>query len=88
MSLKVYFLVVHLDYFLEHLAHIGEKHGKRFHQNIKITETRYQGRWNVTMMADYCWSLKRDGMNTDTGRNSKRKLVPHIYKLKSTKQLN
>jgi len=23
-------------------------------------ERRYQGRWNVNMMADYCWTLRRD----------------------------
>ena len=26
-------------------------------------EERYQGTWGETMMADYCWTLKRDCVN-------------------------
>jgi hypothetical protein len=36
------------------------KVGERFHQDIKKMETRYQGRWNVNMMGDYCSLLHRD----------------------------
>ncbi|XP_032457706.1 serine/arginine repetitive matrix protein 4-like [Nasonia vitripennis] len=35
-------------------------------------ENRYQGRWNVNMMADFCWTLKRD-IKTN---NKKRKRNP------------
>lgn len=52
MSLKVHFLHSHLDYFPENLGAVSEEMGERFH--------RYQGRWNTTMMADYCWMLHRD----------------------------
>ena len=38
---------------------IFEEQGERFHQNICEMESRYKGRWNANMMADYCWSLKR-----------------------------
>jgi len=60
MSLKVHFLFSHLDYFPDNLGDFSEEMGERFHQDIKIMETRYQGRWEVSMMADYCWMMDRD----------------------------
>ena len=53
MSIKVH-------YFHSHLGDVSEEQGERFHQNVKVMEERYQGRWNCNMMADYCWSLMRD----------------------------
>jgi hypothetical protein len=60
MSLKVHFLASHPDYFPEILGAGSEEQGERFHQDIKEMERRYQGRWNVNMMADCCWTLRRD----------------------------
>ncbi|GBP44778.1 Alpha-globin transcription factor CP2 [Eumeta japonica] len=40
------------------LGNYSEEQGKRFHQDLKVMEERYQGRWDCHMMADYCWSLK------------------------------
>lgn len=60
MSLKVHFLDSHLDKFPENLGHYSEEQGERFHQDIKEMERRYQGFWDVNMLADYCWNLKRD----------------------------
>ncbi|CAH2095971.1 unnamed protein product [Euphydryas editha] len=60
MSLKVHFLHSHLDYFPDNLGDVSEEQGERFHQDIKEMEKRYQGRWNVSMLADYCWTLQRD----------------------------
>lgn len=60
MSLKVHFLFSHLDYFPDNLGDFSEEMGERFHQDIKVMETRYQGRWDISMMADYCWMIKRD----------------------------
>ena len=52
MSLKVYFLHSHLDYFPENLGVYSEEQGEGFHRDIlKIT---YQGRLHVNMMVDYC----------------------------------
>lgn len=59
MSVKLHFLDSHLDYFPANLGAYSEEQGERFHQDICAMESRYQGRWNVNMMADYCWSLKR-----------------------------
>lgn len=60
MSLKLHFLDSHLDFFPENLGDNSDEQGERFHQDIKEMENRYQGRWDVHMMADYCWSLKRE----------------------------
>ncbi|GBO03000.1 hypothetical protein AVEN_199572-1, partial [Araneus ventricosus] len=60
MSLKVHFLDSHLDYFPENLSAVREEQGERFHQDIKEMERRYQGKLNVSRIADYCWMLQRD----------------------------
>lgn len=61
MSYKIHFLHAHLNHFPKNLGDLSEEQGERFHQDIKVMETRYKGRWGVNMMADYCWMLKRDG---------------------------
>lgn len=60
MSIKVHFLHSHLDRFPHNLGDLSEEQGERFHQDMKVMEERYQGRWDRHMMADYCWSLQRD----------------------------
>ena len=60
MSIKLYFLYSHLDRFLENLDDLSDEQGERFHQDISKMEVRYQERWDVAMLADYCWSIKRD----------------------------
>jgi len=60
MNLKIHFLDSHLDWFPENLGNYSEEQGERFHQDIREMERRYQGRWNENMMADCCWTLKRD----------------------------
>ena len=72
MSVKVHFLHSHLEYFSENLGALIEEQGKRFHQGIKIVEKRYQGRWNVNMIADYCWCLVSDEENFKPSRKSKK----------------
>ena len=47
MSVKVRFLLSHLDYFPENLGAFSEEQGERFHQDIKVMEKRYKGRWNI-----------------------------------------
>ena len=60
MSIKFHFLFSHLDRFLENLGDLSDEQGERFHQDISEMEVRYQGRWDAAMLADYCWSIKRD----------------------------
>ncbi|GBL83358.1 hypothetical protein AVEN_110670-1 [Araneus ventricosus] len=62
MSSNVHFLDSHLEYFSENLDTISEKQGERFHQDIKEMDRRYLGKWNVSIIADYCWMLQRDNL--------------------------
>ncbi|XP_019697397.1 uncharacterized protein LOC109503938 [Harpegnathos saltator] len=59
MNLKLQFLDFHLDSFTENLGDCSEEQGERFHQDMKEIERRYQGRWDINIMADFCWMLKR-----------------------------
>jgi len=59
MSLQIQFLGSHLDFFPENLGEVSGEHGERFHQDILAMEKRYQGKWTSSMLADYCWTLKR-----------------------------
>ena len=56
----MYFLHSHSVNFPENCGDVSDEQGERFHQGIKVIEERYQGRMDKRMMADYCWSLKRD----------------------------
>ncbi|UYV82452.1 hypothetical protein LAZ67_21002222 [Cordylochernes scorpioides] len=60
MSLKIHFLHSHLDFFPDNLGAVSDEHGEMFHQDISSMEKRYQGKWSPVMLADYCWTLKRD----------------------------
>lgn len=60
MSYKIHFLHAHLDRFPENLGAFSEVQGERFHQDIKVMEQRYKGRWDSAMITDYCWMLIRD----------------------------
>jgi hypothetical protein len=70
MSLKVHFLDSHLDFFPENLGAVSDKHGERFHQDISNMEKQYQGKWSLSMLDDYCWTLKRDVPQVTYSRKS------------------
>lgn len=55
MSSKTHFLDSNLDFFLANCETVLDEHGERFQQDISNMEKRYQGKWNTTMHADYCW---------------------------------
>lgn len=77
MSLKVHFLFSHLDRFPLNLGAVSDEQGERFHQDFKTMEERYQGHWDKRMIADYCWSIKRDCPRQVHKRQSyKRKFMP------------
>lgn len=63
MSIKIQYWHSHLDSFPEYLSDLIKEQGERFRQSITVMEDRYQGRWNMHMMADYCWNLQRDWRN-------------------------
>jgi hypothetical protein len=54
MSLKIHFLDSHLDFFPHNLGKVSDEHGERFHQDIAVMESRYQGHEGPNMLADYC----------------------------------
>ena len=60
ISFKLHYLKSHTDKFPQNLGSISEEQGEQVHQDIKTLEERYQGQWDSNMMADYCWSSKRD----------------------------
>jgi hypothetical protein len=70
MSLKVHFLGSHLDFFPENLVAVSDEHGERVHQDIYNMEKRYQGKWSLSMLPDYCWTLKRAVPQTTYSRKS------------------
>ena len=60
MSLKVHFLHSHLSFFPPNLGAVSDEQGERFHQDILGMESRYQGRFDSSMMGDFCWFLQRE----------------------------
>ena len=60
VSIKLHYLQSHADQFPQNLCSICEEQEERFQQDIKTMGERYQGRWGSHIIADYCWSLKRD----------------------------
>lgn len=73
MSIKVHYLHSHFEEFPENLGDVSKEQGERFHQDIKVMEERYQGRWDSNMMADYCWSLVRDNPEAVHQRSAKKR---------------
>lgn len=60
MSLKIHFLHSHLSFFPPNLGAVSDEQGERFHQEISVMESRYQGRFDSNMMGDFCWFLRRE----------------------------
>ena len=75
MSIKVHFLHSHLSEFPDNCGAVSDEQGERFHQDLKVIEKRYQGRWDTSMMADYCWSIARDCPKTKHKRQAKKRSV-------------
>jgi hypothetical protein len=60
MSLKEHLVDSHLDLFPENLGAVSDEHEERIHQDIATMEKRYQDKCSPSMLADYCWTLRRD----------------------------
>ena len=79
MSIKLHFLHSHLPNFAENLGEINDGQGERFHHDLKVMEEQYLSRWDVNMLADYCWSIKRDCPQIVHSRKSyKYKFLPKV----------
>ena len=81
MSIKLHFLHSHLSRFPENLGDLSDEQGERFHEDISDMEVRYQGRWDATMLTDYCWSIKRDDAGASYSRKSVKRqfMVDDVY---------
>ena len=64
MILKIHFLESSLGFFPENLDEVSDEHSERFHQDIMAMEKQYQDKWTSNMLADCCWTLKRDVPDT------------------------
>jgi len=78
MSVKIHFLNLYFCHFSANLGVFSEEQGERFHQDISEMKTRYQGRWNETMMADYCWCLKRHNPTASHNRKLRKRTFEHV----------
>jgi len=70
MSIKLHYLKSHLDKFPDNLGGVSEEQIERFYQDLKIEDDRYQGWRDTHMIADYCWTLKRDWPSKSHDRKS------------------
>jgi hypothetical protein len=73
MSLNIHFLHSHLYFFPQNLGAASDERGERFHQDVVVMETRYQGKWRVNMLSDYCRSIIRAVPETNYKRKSSAK---------------
>ena len=77
----MHFLLSNLGLFLENLGDVSDEQDEQFHEDIKTVEERYQGRWDIKMMVDYCWNKKRDNPDSEHSTKSQnRKFLPHYRK--------
>jgi hypothetical protein len=60
MSLKIQFLLFHLDFFPPKLGTVSDEIWEGFHQDISTLEKRYAGKSLQNMLAEYCWSLTEE----------------------------
>ena len=72
MNVKVHILHSYLDYFPENLGALSEKQSKKFHQDVKAMGKGYQGKWNISRIADYCRGLIRECSDFHHFRQSKK----------------
>ena len=57
MSLKIHFLMSHLDFLRPQMSNISDEPGERFHQTMLSIEHRYKERLNEHSLGDFCWLL-------------------------------
>lgn len=78
MSLKLHIIDRHLDHFEDNCGDYSEEHGERFHQEIKIMESRYNAKFTKNMLADYCWTLKLESNSPFFNKDSVKKFFFNI----------
>ena len=76
-SIKVHFLYIHLEKYRDNCGDVSYEQREQFHLDIKTMEERHQDRWDKRMMADYCWSIKKNLNNMRD--NQERENFYHSY---------
>ena len=51
---------VTLGFFLRKSRRSRDERDERFHQDIMAKEKRHQCKWTLSMLANYCWTVKTD----------------------------
>jgi hypothetical protein len=70
MSLKLLFLLSHLDFFPENVGAVSDKHDAGFLQDISQIEEKRSGIWSSNMLVGCCWRLIRE---TPSGENKRQR---------------
>ena len=77
MSIKMHHLFSHMDQFPENLGSMSDEQGGEIPSGHKRDGDQVLGCWDAVMMADYCWTLKRDIPAAEHSRGSKKwKFMP------------
>jgi len=84
MSKKVHFLDSHLDFFPEIFGAVSDEYGGRFRQDISTMEKRYQGKWSLRMLADYCWTVKGYILQAKCKKATHYYFLGNVYTLRNT----
>ena len=63
------------NFFPENLGQLSDEQGERFHQEISTVEKRFARKSQVRMLANYCWSLKRE---TDDSSHKRKRSSKHF----------
>jgi hypothetical protein len=56
-----YTLSFSFGFLSNNLGDVCDKCGGRFHQNVSTQKKCYQRKWNLAMLDDFIWNLKREG---------------------------
>ncbi|GBM46857.1 hypothetical protein AVEN_216570-1 [Araneus ventricosus] len=75
MSLKLHVLDSHLNFFPQNLGAISDEHEERFHLDISMFEKLFSGRWNRSLLTEYCWSVIRDTQSNAYKRKRPKRII-------------
>ena len=79
MSIKVHFLHSLLDKFPDNYSNVNDEQREWFCQDIGTMKERYQGRWDILMMAVYYWSIERGFNNSEHDRQSRKRKFLSLF---------
>jgi hypothetical protein len=81
MSLQLHFLQSHLDFFPGNTAAFSEEQGEKVPAGHIPNGKRYSREWNSDVLADYCWTLRRETPNRriQETKDDKKSFLRYIY---------